>query len=78
MTLTALPDGCAARYSQTVAYADRRNGELRTPNGRNVCGLSRISCRTARVLPAAVWRSSGRLCASRELNCVGAHEPAYR
>ena len=29
MTLTALPDGRAARDSQTVAYADRRNGQLR-------------------------------------------------
>jgi hypothetical protein len=29
MHLTALPDGHAARDSQTVAYADRRNGPLR-------------------------------------------------
>jgi hypothetical protein len=29
MNLTALPDGRAARDSQTVAYADRRNGQLR-------------------------------------------------
>jgi hypothetical protein len=30
MNRTALPDGRAARDSQTVAYADRRNGQLRT------------------------------------------------
>lgn len=29
MNLTALPDGRAARYPQTVAYTDRRNGELK-------------------------------------------------
>ena len=29
MNLTALPDGRAARDSQIVAYADRRNGQLR-------------------------------------------------
>ena len=40
MNLTALPDGRAARDLQTVAYADRRNGQLgntqrapRVPNG---------------------------------------------
>jgi hypothetical protein len=29
MNLTASPDGRAARESQTVAYADRRNGQVR-------------------------------------------------
>jgi hypothetical protein len=34
MNLTALPDGRAARDSQTVADADRRNGQLTSvPNG---------------------------------------------
>jgi hypothetical protein len=33
MNLTALPDGRAARDSQNVAYADRRNGQLTNTQG---------------------------------------------
>jgi hypothetical protein len=62
MNLTALPDGRAARYPQTVAYADRRNGEL-----TNTQRPQRVQAVTDRVPNGA--------CASR--GSVAQLRPAY-